>query len=161
MEILFFLVPWLLIGAGIIFVSFWGGPGGARRAYLTRGNRAFAIAIPLLYITLGVAIPGLVIVSRGEMAGGTDALASEELSPRLERGKELFRETCWSCHDLDAIEANGVTGPDLDTLGGLTPERVANAIRIGGTGQGRMPAGLLEGENAQAVAEYVAAVAGR
>lgn len=161
MEIVFFLVPWLLIGAGVISVSFWGGPGGARRAYLTRGSRAFAVTMTIAYIVLGVAIPGLVIANRGERAGGTDELAGEELTAQQERGKELFRETCASCHDLDAVEANGVTGPDLDTLGGLTPERVANAIQNGGTGQGRMPAGLLEGENARAVAEYVAYVAGR
>jgi len=53
-----------------------------------------------------------------------------------------------------------VIGPDLDTLGGLDKERVLNAIKIGGTGSGRMPPGLLEGEDAQAVATYVAAVAG-
>ena len=35
-----------------------------------------------------------------------------------------------------------------------------NAIKNGGTGQGRMPTGLLEGEDAEEVASYVAKVAG-
>jgi mono/diheme cytochrome c family protein len=38
---------------------------------------------------------------------------------------------------------------------------VLNAIKTGGTGSGRMPPGLLEGEDADAVATYVANVAGR
>ena len=39
-------------------------------------------------------------------------------------------------------------------------ERVVGAIENGGTGQGRMPANLFEGEDARAVAAYVAEVAG-
>ena len=46
-------------------------------------------------------------------------------------------------------------------LGGLDKERVLGAIKRGGTGSGRMPPGLLEGEDADAVATYVADVAGR
>jgi mono/diheme cytochrome c family protein len=78
-----------------------------------------------------------------------------------EEGKELFIATCKSCHTLAAVQAQGVTGPDLDDLGGLDRQRVLNAIENGGTGQGRMPAGLLQGEDAERVARYVAHVAGR
>src|SRR5919108_456756 len=38
-------------------------------------------------------------------------------------------------------------------------KRVLNAIKIGGTGSGAMPAGLLQGKEAEAVAEYVSSVA--
>ena len=58
------------------------------------------------------------------------------------------------------MNARGVTGPDLDEIGEVTRERVEGAIKNGGTGQGRMPAGLYEGEDARKVADYVAAVAG-
>ena len=44
---------------------------------------------------------------------------------------------------------------------GLDRQRVLNAIRRGGTGDGRMPAGLLQGQDAQHVADYVAKVAGQ
>ena len=54
-----------------------------------------------------------------------------------------------------------MTGPDLDEIGEMTEERVLTAIKVGGTGQKRMPAGLLEGEDAEAVAKYVTAVAGQ
>ena len=53
-----------------------------------------------------------------------------------------------------------MTGPSLDQIGEISPERVVNAIENGGTGQGLMPAGLLEGQEAQDVAEYVSKVAG-
>ena len=59
------------------------------------------------------------------------------------------------------MNARGVTGPDLDDIGEVSQERVLNAIRNGGTGQDRMPAGLLEGEEARDVAEYVSEVAGQ
>lgn len=160
MEIVIFFIPWVLIGIGILFVSFSGGPGAARAAYLTRGNRTFRIVIPLLYIATGIAVPAAVIASRDEATGATTRLASESPSEEVERGKELFRQTCASCHSLDALNARGVTGPDLDAIGEMTPERVLAAIENGGTGQNRMPAKLLDGGNAEAVAAYLTDVAG-
>jgi hypothetical protein len=59
------------------------------------------------------------------------------------------------------VNARGITGPDLDRIGTMTPARVLSAIKIGGTGQGRMPSGLLQGSNAQDVAAFVTAVAGK
>lgn len=161
MEVILFLAPWVIVGIGVLFVSFSGGPGAARQAYLTRGRRGFRVVIPLLYMTLGVAVPAAVIASRDEATGATAELAVAEPSERIERGKQLFLQTCSSCHNLDAANARGVTGPDLDEIGEMTPERVVSAIREGGTGQRRMPAGLLEGDNAEAVAAYVSEVAGQ
>ena len=54
-----------------------------------------------------------------------------------------------------------MTGPNLDEIGQVTKQRVLNAIRIGGTGDKRMPSGLLSGKNADAVATYVSKVAGQ
>jgi mono/diheme cytochrome c family protein len=54
-----------------------------------------------------------------------------------------------------------VTGPNLDQLGGLDKQRVLHAIKIGGTGDGRMPPELLTGADADAVATYVSTAAGR
>ena len=161
MEAALFLLPFLLLGIAILFVAFSGGPGRAREAYLTRGNRVFRVAIPLIYIALGVVVPALVIASRDEAEGGTGRLETAELSANEEEGKTLFRTACASCHNLDAVNARGVTGPDLDEIGEVTPERIVGAIENGGTGQNRMPARLYEGEEARKVAEYVAAVAGQ
>jgi len=161
MEVLIVLVPFVLAGVVVMFIAFSGGPGAAREAYLTRGGRIFTVAILLLYLALGVAVPAAVIAARGEAKGGTGPLRTEEPTPKEEEGKQLFIQNCKSCHTLEAVQAHGVTGPNLDELGGLDKQRVLNAIKNGGTGSGRMPPGLLEGENADAVATYVANVAGR
>ena len=161
MEALFFLVPFVVAGIAVLFVAFTGSPSRARQAYLTRGGGAARILFPLIFVGLGIAVPAFVIAGREEAVGSRGALASSEPTTQVEEGKELFRETCASCHSLAAANARGITGPNLDELGDLPPDRVLNAIEVGGTGQDRMPAGLLEGENAQAVAEYVSAVAGR
>lgn len=161
MTLVLVLLPFVLLGIAVIFVAFSGGPAAAREAYLTRGNRAFRIAVPILYLVLGVAVPAAVIASRGEREGGKGRLRDTAVSSKLQEGKQLFRNTCASCHTLDAVNAHGVTGPDLDDLGQVDKQRVLNAIRKGGTGQGRMPAGLLQDGDADAVASYVAKVAGQ
>ena len=164
MEIVGFLAPWVLIGIGVIFVSFSGGPGAAREAYLTRGRRSFGGLIVLAYIGIGIAVPAVVIASRGTREGNSAQLSQTKLRDAkgdIREGKMLFTESCSACHNLDAVNARGVTGPDLDKIGKVTPARILSAIKIGGTGQNRMPAGLLQGENADYVAKFVAAVAGK
>ena len=166
MPVAVFIVAFVAIGLGVVFVAFFGGPSGARQAYLTRGRRAFRIFIPIFYIALGIAVPALVIASRQSAEGKNGTLASSQGNAKFDRGKTLFRETCWSCHTLKAAGAQGVTGPNLDQRVTSAPPNnrvqfVLNAIKVGGTGDGRMPAQLLTGANAQAVAYYVAKVAGK
>jgi cytochrome c551 len=157
---LVFLVPWILVGIGVIFVAFSGGPSRARHAYLTRASGTFKIAILVIYLGIGVGVPVVIAAERPVAQGATSRLETKDSSSSLQSGKALFRNTCASCHTLAAINARGVTGPDLDRIGKMTPARVLNAIKIGGTGQGRMPSGLLQGKFAQEVADYVSAVAG-
>src|SRR5437588_6846586 len=161
MAVVAFIALFLAIGIGVAFVAFSGGPAEARQAYLSGGRRAFKIIIPILYIGLGIAVPALVIVNRHSAEGASGTLATTKGNAKFNQGKTLFRESCWSCHTLKAIGSQGITGPNLDTIGAVTNQRALNAIRIGGTGDGRMPAGLLSGANAEAVAYYVSHVAGR
>jgi mono/diheme cytochrome c family protein len=164
MAVMGFLIPWILIGIGVIFVSFSGGPGAAREAYMTRGRRIFGIVIVLAYIGIGIAVPAAVIASRGQKEGNDTALAQKTLRDQpayVARGRQLFIQNCAACHTLGAVNARGVTGPNLDKIGAVTPARVQSAIKIGGTGDGRMPAGLLQGDNATAVARYLSRVAGK
>ena len=94
--------------------------------------------------------------------GASGSLAATEADADLEEGKTLFLQNCSSCHSLDAANARAESpGLDLDELAPLEEDRVLSAIEIGGTGDNRMPAGLLEGENADLVAAYVSEVAGR
>jgi cytochrome c553 len=161
MVVLIPLVPFVVAGLVVIFIAFSGGASAAREAYLTRGGRIFTFLIALVYLVLGVAVPAVVIASRGEAEGATGSLRTQEISGKKETGKQLFIQTCKSCHTLEAVNAHGVTGPNLDELAPLDKQRVLNAIKRGGTGTGRMPPGLLEGEDADDVATYVSAVAGR
>jgi mono/diheme cytochrome c family protein len=155
------VIAFLVVGAGVFFVAFSGGPGRAREAYLTGGSRFFRIVLPLIYLGIGIAVPAVVIANGQGGEGGTGDLANVKPTKTEAKGKQLFRQTCATCHTLAAVNARGVTGPDLDGIGEVTKQRVLNAIRIGGIGDKRMPAGLLTGANAEAVADYVSKVAGR
>lgn len=160
-QSLVFVCAFLALGAAVAFVAFSGGPSKAREAYLTSGRRFFRIAIPIVYIGLGIAVPAVVIANASQGRGGTPQLAGQSDTGAIAHGKTIFRQTCASCHSLAAVNARGITGPNLDNIGQVTPQRVLNAIRIGGTGQGRMPQNLLQGKDAQDVAKFVSSVAGR
>lgn len=75
----------------------------------------------------------------------------------VDKGRQLFQTTCRVCHSLADARAAGTFGPDLDLLQ-PDAERVREQIDEGGGG---MPADLLEGEDADLVARYVAEVAGQ
>jgi mono/diheme cytochrome c family protein len=170
-----FVIAFLAVGAAVAFVAFSGGPSQAREAYLTKGRRGFKIAIPIIYVALGIAVPALVLADRHAAEGSSGTLSEKQGSHDFNEGKTLFRENCWSCHTLKAAGARGVTGPNLDDIGTVSPQRVVNAILIGGTGQGRMPANLVPGAcskppchkagedltEAEQVAAYVSQVAGK
>ncbi|HVE69701.1 MAG TPA: cytochrome c [Solirubrobacteraceae bacterium] len=162
MGALLFIGAWVLLGLGVLFVAMSGGPRGAReRLYGTsRGaRRATAIGVTFVFVVMGVAIPGAVIAGNedDEQAGA----ARVRLSAAQERGRELFGTVCQQCHVLAAANAVGQTGPDLDRL--KPPKAlVLDAILKGRVrGAGTMPAGLYTGQDAEDVADFVAAVAGR
>jgi hypothetical protein len=75
-------------------------------------------------------------------------------------GKQIFTQSCGTCHTLSDAGTSGTVGPNLDEL---APEqaRVAAAIENGGAGTGAMPANIVTGSEAEAVAEYVSSVAGQ
>jgi mono/diheme cytochrome c family protein len=92
------------------------------------------------------------------------------------RGKELFvgDGQCASCHTLADAGSKGVIGPNLDdafrqaradglgegTIRAVVRDQIDYPIVAPNTGSPGMPPDLLEGEDADAVASYVAAVAG-
>jgi mono/diheme cytochrome c family protein len=81
-------------------------------------------------------------------------------------GAELFVQRCSGCHTLKAAGADGSAnrefrnqGPNLDQRV-ETPEDVLFAIRNGGFSGAIMPQNIVVGEEADAVAEFVAEYAG-
>jgi cbb3-type cytochrome c oxidase subunit III len=82
-------------------------------------------------------------------------------------GQKVFKQYCAGCHTMAAAGSSGTTGPNLDyAFGpsrhqGIKESTIQNVVLI----QVRdaappMPKALVEGQDAQDVAAYVAAVAG-
>jgi mono/diheme cytochrome c family protein len=131
------------------------------------------ISFGLLVLVLAVLIPWLVFRSDGDAARGAQEVPSD-----LEAGQSLFQTNCGTCHTLYAAGTDGNYGPDLDELlapagppEGPTAEstikategRALNAIENGvdsSTTLGRMPGGILNEQQSQEVAEFVARTAG-
>jgi mono/diheme cytochrome c family protein len=97
-------------------------------------------------------------VEQSTATSGTPEAPAEEqpLSPAEEHGRQVFIETCGSCHTLDAAGTTGQIGPDLGDIP-LDQADVRRAIEIGGTGSGTMPRNLVSGNDAADVAAFVAA----
>jgi mono/diheme cytochrome c family protein len=85
------------------------------------------------------------------------AAQGEELGRKV--FKEIAQPSCALCHTLKAAEAAGTLGPSLDEL---KPDK-ARALEAIRKGVGAMPsfAGKLTPEQIEAVAAFVADVAGR
>jgi mono/diheme cytochrome c family protein len=136
-------------------------------------SRKTFVVFGLLVVVLAVLIPWLVFRSDGDAARGQQMVASD-----LKEGQTLFQINCGVCHTLYAAGTDGNYAPNLDEL--LAPSgppagpkaaetikqtesRVLNAVENGvdsSTTPGRMPAGVISGEQAKQVAEFVARTAG-
>lgn len=135
-------------------------------------KRTFVI-FGLLVVVLAVLIPWLAFRSRGDAATG-----EQKVPANLKAGQALFQTNCGTCHTLYAAGTDGNFAPNLDEL--LAPSgqptgpsaqqtikategRVLNALEHGvdtTTTPGRMPAGILNGQQAEEVAKFVAHTAG-
>lgn len=131
------------------------------------------IAFGLLVLVLAVLIPWLAFRSKGDAATGAQKVAAD-----LKSGQSLFQTNCGTCHTLYSAGTDGNYAPNLDEL--LAPNgppegegaqatieategRVLNAVENGvdsTTTPGRMPAGILNQEQAKEVAKFVANTAG-
>jgi mono/diheme cytochrome c family protein len=98
-------------------------------------------------------------------ACGSEGISVPEDDPSHE-GAVLFSERCSGCHTLEAAGTQGSAnrevrnqGPNLDQRT-ETVEDVLFAIRNGGFSGAIMPQNIVVGDQAQAVAEFVAEYAG-
>jgi mono/diheme cytochrome c family protein len=83
-------------------------------------------------------------------------------------GKTLFQQKCSGCHTLADAGAKGTVGPNLDEALGMPGKQGFNESTIRDIVRGQiaypsppMPEDLVTGEQADAVASYVAQVAGQ
>jgi mono/diheme cytochrome c family protein len=171
-----FLLGFIAIGLTVVFVAFGGGPKGAREQLHSQsrtGSRAVVIIVGLFALLIGIGVPALVMANNND-SESKKAPGGVELTDAQQHGRILFAKNCSTCHTLSAAHSAGKVGPNLDVLiaginGANTQETIKNretfiedAIKNGrARGAGQMPAELLDGQDAQNVANFVATVAGR
>ena len=114
---------------------------------------------PLLALTTAL----LVALALG--ACGSEGIQLADDDPNYD-GAVLFSERCSGCHSLKAAGAQGSAnravrnqGPNLNERD-ESPEDVIYAIRNGGFSGAIMPQNILVGDEADAVAEFVAEYSG-
>ena len=159
MQTVIFVLFFLVLGLSVVLVAMRSGSKGPVLDSNRKGSRrALTWLLVLSILAFVIAVPLAVIVD------GTDAEAEAgpvQLTKEEQHGREVFNERCTQCHILKA--SNGVqrVGPDLDELR-PPKELVLDAIEKGRAGgQGQMPSKVVTGPDAEAVAAYVAKVAGR
>ena len=98
-------------------------------------------------------------------ACGSEGIEVAESDPAYE-GAVLFAERCSGCHTLSAVGAQGSASRELRNQGPNLDERtesvkdVLYAIRNGGFSGAIMPQNIVVGDQADAVASFVAEYAG-
>jgi mono/diheme cytochrome c family protein len=169
-----FVALWVLLGLGVFYIAIRGGFGAPRRPPAGRpspGARRFAVvSLVVIYVGFGIAIPLGFLV--GNHANADAHVGGLPLTAAEKQGRQLFGEHCGVCHTLAAANAVGKVGPNLDVVK-PSATLVLHTIRFGCLqspppgdssmsclGYGTMPAGVVQGQNAQDVARFVARVAG-
>lgn len=157
------IIAFISIALVVFFVAMSGGPRAARKKAASHNpvaNRINALVLTVIIVGIGIAIPGVVMAINAEERSA-EAPGGVELTAAQEEGREIFAVQCAQCHQLEASNAVGRVGPNLDELR-PPAELTLDAILKGrARGQGQMPAELVTGERAEHVASYVEAVAGR
>ena len=117
------------------------------------------------------------LVAVGAVAAALIVLTGCNLGPKAntQRGQQLFTQTCGSCHTLTAAGTTANIGPNLDyafkqaRASGMDEDTIKGVVefqvehpRPASPAQTSvyMPQGLLEGDDLNDVASYVASVAG-
>jgi mono/diheme cytochrome c family protein len=174
LAVLLFAAFWVVVGFGVFFIGIRGGPSSAvsgsprRRSFAAR--RAMAWVFAATFIVFAIVLPALFLIGNHNRANGQ--VGGIRLTAAEKRGREIFGERCGLCHTLAAANAVGKVGPNLDIIQ-PTEHLVLHTIQYGclqnpppGTqeaclGQGTMPADVVQGVDANDVAKFVAAVAGK
>ena len=158
-----FLAFWVVVAVSLVFIAVRGGPR-ARATLQSQGRtgrRAAFLGFGVFFLGVGVAVPLLLGFGDHDSASARVDGATIHLTKQELHGRQVFAQQCASCHTLAAAHAVGKVGPNFDQL--KPPKAlVLNAVQVGRSrGNGTMPAGLVTGPDADAVAAFVAKTAGR
>jgi mono/diheme cytochrome c family protein len=159
-----FVAIFVVLGLTVVLAAMRSGRGvRGRRPESRTARRAWGLGLGAAIVLVGLGLPVLVLVANADNhakqgPSGVDLTSAEA------HGRELFAKNCATCHTLAATHSVGRVGPNLDELGAVQgkPAFVLDAIKNGrARGMGQMPAGLLTGQDAKDVAQFVATVSGR
>jgi mono/diheme cytochrome c family protein len=169
-----FIAFWVLVGA----LVFWVAISGSSRRAPDRGRRAspaarrFGVVLfVVIYVGFGIALPLAFLA--GNRANASEQIGGTKLTADEKHGRELFGAHCGVCHTLAAANANGKVGPNLDQLkppaslvlrtinNGCLQKPASTSDPQNCLGQGTMPAQIVQGKEAQQVAQFVGKVAGK
>jgi mono/diheme cytochrome c family protein len=174
LPVVAFILFWVVLGLTVFFIAVRGGPkgtGDTLQGQSPGARKVWGLAFVVIYIGFGVAIP--VAFLHGNNANANSQVGAITLSSGEKKGRILFGEHCGVCHTLAAANAVGKVGPNLDTLrppaslvlhtinNGCLQKPPTPTSPEACLGQGNMPAGVVEGTDAQQVSEFVARVAGK
>jgi mono/diheme cytochrome c family protein len=125
---------------------------------------------PFVIFGIFAALCVIVIPFAAFATEGSEDAAIVEVASHDREARDLFATNCGACHRLAAAGTEGVVGPDLDPLLVPTGTNTAEAYEghytrtlravVCGVG-GRMPQGILLGEEARDASRFVAAYAGQ
>jgi hypothetical protein len=174
LAVVLFVAFWVVVAGGLFLVANRGGLGGPRGHRERPPRRRHPIAntvLVIVYVGFGIALPAVLLIGNRDRSsakvGGLTLTANEKA------GRQLFGQHCAVCHTLAAANAVGKVGPNLDTLRpsetlilntlahGCLQKPVLTGSPQTCLGYGTMPAGIVEGIQAQQVASFVARVAGQ
>jgi mono/diheme cytochrome c family protein len=153
-----------------------GAPDGSPADRSEIGQQAAQRGLTAGLVTVcafGLMVPALVLAFNGEHKASV-GVGGVHLDAQQQKGRELFSHSCNLCHTLAGAAAVGRTGPNLDvlipTVAATLPEKeryasrkafVLSAVLEGrARGKGQMPKLLYQGDEAEDVAAFVAAIAG-
>jgi mono/diheme cytochrome c family protein len=174
-----------MVGVVIIAVVFtalavglaWGAARGKLKFFgqaietqSRAGKRTIRLSLIFTYLAFGLAVPIIFIV--GNRSNSNSQVGGIKMTAAEQSGRELFGEHCAVCHTLDADNAIGKTGPDLDQLkptksivlfaiqNGCLQQSAPGGPNDACLGYGTMPADIVQGQEASDIASFVAKVAG-
>lgn len=164
------VIAFFILCAVVAVAVYLAATGGSRRETLPGESRLAnrtVLLVVVITFAFGLVVPVLVLVKNGESQAST--AVGVHLSSKEVKGRELFVDACAICHTLKATNSVGRVGPILDKI---VPEVAGSSFKARkalvlttilegrALGLGNMPKRLYEGAQAEAVAEFVAAVAG-
>jgi cytochrome c553 len=168
------VVVFLVVATAIVYGASRGSFKFLGKA-LARNERAnsrlLTTSLVVVYVGVGIFVP--IIFTLGNRDNSNAQVGGLRLTAAMQAGRELFAEHCAICHTLAADNAVGQIGPNLDILKpseatvmrsityGCLQKPVYTNSAENCLGYGTMQADIVEGTQAQDIAEFVAAVAGR